>query len=45
MCLQDALFLLESKGYNVKVIGKGIVKKQTIQNNGNGLKKIAIELS
>jgi len=45
MCLQDALYLLESKGYQVEVKGKGIVKKQTILNQPEGIKKIAIELS
>jgi cell division protein FtsI (penicillin-binding protein 3) len=45
MCLQDAVYLLESKGYYVEIKGKGLVKKQTLINKPNGVKKITLELS
>lgn len=47
MGLRDALYLLESKGLKVKVVGKGVVKKQSLQA-GNTIEKgqeIIIELS
>ncbi|MFZ6051008.1 penicillin-binding protein [Halocola ammonii] len=47
MGLQDALFLLESKGLEVKVIGSGTVKKQSIipGARASNYKTITIELS
>ncbi len=47
MGLRDALYLLESSGLKVKVLGKGVVKKQSLQA-GNSIQKgqeIIIELS
>jgi cell division protein FtsI (penicillin-binding protein 3) len=47
MGLRDALYLLESKGLKVKVVGKGMVEKQSLQA-GNTIEKgqeIIIELS
>jgi len=47
MGLRDALYLLESKGLKVTVVGKGMVKKQSLQA-GNTFQKgqeIIIELS
>jgi cell division protein FtsI (penicillin-binding protein 3) len=47
MGLRDALYLLESKGLKVKVVGKGMVEKQSLPA-GNTIEKgqeIIIELS
>ena len=47
MGLQDALFLLEKQGMRVQVIGKGTVKRQSVQHGASvkNFKYITIELS
>jgi ABC-type hemin transport system substrate-binding protein len=47
MGLQDALFLLEKQGMRVQVLGKGTVKRQSVQHGASvkNFKYITIELS
>lgn len=44
MCAQDALFLLENNGFRVKLIGSGVITKQSIEAGTKFIKGTTIQL-